>query len=90
MPILQLTNAVDIYRYSGELLKHMPKDSLKTIQNDLLYSKEKVVIYSDNNDRRAYYTTTNAIAENRIDENLTDRIVKSQNLIKNEDLLKMM
>ena len=56
MPILPLTNAVDIYRYSGELLKHMPKDSLKTIQNDLLYSKEKVVIYSDNNDRRAYYT----------------------------------
>ena len=29
MPILPLTNTVDIYRYSDELLKHMPKDALK-------------------------------------------------------------
>ena len=84
MPILPLTNAVDIYRYSDELLKHMPKDALKTIQSDLLYNKEKVAIYGNNNDRRAYYTTTNATAGNRTDENLTDRIAKFQNQIKNE------
>ena len=41
MPILPLINTVDIYRYSDELI---PKDALKTIQNDLFYSKEKVVI----------------------------------------------
>ena len=76
MPILPLTNTADIYRYSHKLLKHMPKYALKTIQNDLLHSKEKVVIYSDNNDRRAYYTTTNATAGNRTNENVTDRIAK--------------
>ena len=43
---LPLTNTVDIYRYSNELLKYMLKDALKTIQNDLLYSKDKAVIYS--------------------------------------------
>ena len=35
MPILPLTNTVDIYRYSDEHLKHMPKDASKTIENDL-------------------------------------------------------
>ena len=89
MPILPLTNAVDIYRYSDELSTHMPKDPLKTIQNDLLYSKDKVVIYGDNNDRPAYYTPTNATARNRTDENLTDIIAKFQNQIKIEYVCKI-
>ena len=83
IPILPLTNIVDIYRYSDKLLKHMPKDALKTIQSDLLHNKDKAVIYSDNSDRRAYYTTTNATAGNRTDENLTDRISKFQNRMNN-------
>ena len=29
MPILPLSNIVNIYRYSDELLKHMSKDALK-------------------------------------------------------------
>ena len=29
IPILLLTNTVDIYRYSDELLKHIPEDALK-------------------------------------------------------------
>ena len=29
IPILPLTNTIDVYRYSDELLKHMPKDALK-------------------------------------------------------------
>ena len=29
MPILPLTNAVDIYRYSDEFLKHMPMQKIK-------------------------------------------------------------
>ena len=62
----------------------MPKDSLKTIQNDLLYSKEKLLIYSNNNDRGAYHTTTDVTAENRTDENLTDRITNFQDQIKDE------
>ena len=65
---------VEIYRYSGEILEHMPKDALKMTQNDLLYSKKKVVIPTNNANRRAHYTNaTNA--ENRTDENLTNRIV---------------
>ena len=39
--ILPLTNIVNIYRYSDEMLKHMPEKALKTIENDLLYSKKK-------------------------------------------------
>ena len=35
--IFPSTNTIDVYRYSDE---HMPKDTLKTIENDLLYSKK--------------------------------------------------
>ena len=35
MPILPLTNTVDINRYFDEHLKHMPTDASKTIENDL-------------------------------------------------------
>ena len=36
IPILSLANTVDIYQYSDKILNHMPKEALKTIQNDLL------------------------------------------------------
>ena len=36
IPILLLTNTVDITQCSDEILKHMPRDALKKIQNDLL------------------------------------------------------
>ena len=42
IPILPLTNTVDVYRHSDELLKHITKDALKTIENDLLYSQKKL------------------------------------------------
>ena len=32
--------AWEIYQYSDQMLKHLPKDSLKTIQKNLLYSKQ--------------------------------------------------
>ena len=84
IPILPLTNMVDIYRYSDEMLKHMPEEALKTIENDLLYGKNKVRFYGNDNKRRAHYTTANATVPNRTDENLTDRITKFQNQLKNE------
>ena len=84
---MPLTNTVDIYRYSDELLKHMLKDVFETIENDLLlYSKKKVVIYGNNNDRRAYHTKTGG---NRTDENLTERIQKLQNQLKNEHVYRI-
>ena len=78
IPILPKNNTVDIHRYSDELLKYMPKGTLKTIENDLLYNKKKVAMYGNDNDRCAPYTTTNAIAGNRTDENLTERREKFQ------------
>ena len=62
----------------------MPKDLLKTIENNILYSKKKVAIYGTNSDRRAHYTPTTANAGNRMDENLTDIITKFQGQLKNE------
>ena len=42
VPILPTTNTIPIYRYSDRLLKHIPKDLLAIIENDLLHSKKKV------------------------------------------------
>ena len=80
--ILLLANMVDIYQYSDEILKHMPKDALKSIQNDLLQCKKKVAIPGNNTNRHAHYMTP-ANAANRSDENLTNRIAKLQNHLKN-------
>ena len=38
------TTPQEIYQYSDAMLKHVPAKSLKVIENDLLYSKEEVVI----------------------------------------------
>ena len=67
---------VDIYQYSDEILKHMPKDVLKSIQNYLLQCRKKVAIPGNNTNRHARYMTP-ANAANRSDENLTNRITKS-------------
>ena len=51
------------------------KDVLKTIENDLLYKKKKIVIPGNNTNRRAHYTNIpNTV--HRKDENLTDIIPK--------------
>ena len=44
----------EIYQYSDSMLKHLPKDSLKTIQKDLLYSKKPVYYANTSYDRRNY------------------------------------
>ena len=53
------------------MLKHMPKDVLKTLQNSFLYSN---------------YMTTPASEGNRTDQILTVRITKFQEQLKNECL----
>ena len=88
IPILPLTNTVDIYRYFDEPLENMPTDPLKTIENDLLYGKKRVAIYGNDNDRCAHYTTTNATTGNRTDENLTERIDRLQDQLKDEYVYK--
>ena len=56
IPILLLANAVEIYKYSDAILKHMKSDALKTFQNDLLYFNKKITLPTGE-DQRKHYTT---------------------------------
>lgn len=44
----------EVYQYSDQLLKHLPKDALKTIQKTLLFSKKPVYLAQVGYDRRNY------------------------------------
>ena len=74
-PILRTTNAVEIYKYSDAILKHMPKNALKVIENDLLYSKKKVKLPTVK-DRRDNHTAQGENADDRTDDNIDDRTEK--------------
>ena len=77
IPILPTTNTIPIYRYSDRLLKHIPKDSLAIIENDLLYSK-KIVKLPAGEDRRDTQTAAGEDADIRTDANIENRIEKFQ------------
>ena len=62
----------------------MPKNVLKMIQNDLLYSNKKVAIYGINTNRRSHYRPTAATAGNRQNKNLTDKVTKLQEQLTDE------
>ena len=64
------------------MLKHLPKKALKVIEDDLLYSKKKVKL-SDVEDRRDERIAAGEYANNRTDDNIDERIKKSQNQLKN-------
>ena len=81
-PILPTTNTVDIYKYSDAILKHIPKNALAIIQNDLLYSKKKVKL-PDDEDRRKKHTATGGDATERTDDNIDDRIQKFRTHLQN-------
>ena len=81
-PILPTINMVEIYKYSDQILKHMPKNSLKLIENTLLYSKKKVKL-PDGEDRRKNHTAAGGDADERTDDNLDERIQKFSNQLKN-------
>ena len=74
-PILPTSNTVEIYKYSDAILKHLPKNALEVIENDLLYSKKKVTL-PDGENRRKKHTATGGDATERTDDNLTERIKK--------------
>ena len=77
-PILPTNNTVEIYKYSDAILKHLPKDALKVIENDLLYSKAKVKLPTgqDRRSRHAANDATDADKAKLTDDNLTQRITK--------------
>ena len=74
-PILPTINTVEIYKYSDQILKHLPKDSLKLIEKDLLFSKKKVKLPAGE-DRRKNHTAEGGDADERTDDNLDERIQK--------------
>ena len=47
----------EVYQYSDVMLKHLPKDSQKTLQIHLHYSKENVYYASTRYDRRNFNGT---------------------------------
>ena len=81
-PILPTTNTVEIYKYSDAILKHITKNALAVIQNDLLYSRKKVKLPAGA-DRRDQHTPQDEDADNRTDDNIDDRIQKFQTQLQN-------
>ena len=74
-PILPTINTVEIYKYSDQILKHLPKNSLKLIENELLFSKKKVKLPTGE-DRRKKFIAAGGDADERTDDNLDERIQK--------------
>ena len=79
---------VDVYGYSDELLKHMPKEYLTTMENNFLYCKEKGIL-TDWRDRRANNVANTFDAPKRTDANLTEGIKKFQDQLKNEGIYRV-
>ena len=83
VPVLPTTNTIEIYKYSDAMLKHTPKKALEVIENDLLYSRQKVKLPA-NEDRRDEHTAAAENADNRTDDNIDQRIQKFQNQLKTD------
>ena len=66
----------------------MPKKDLTTMENSLLYCKEKVIL-ADGRDRRANNVVNAIDAPKRTDANLTKRIEKFQDQLKNERIYRI-
>ena len=80
IPVVPLTNTVEVYKYSDAMLKHMLDDALDVVQYELLYSNKKVQIRG-NRDRRQHRKAAGVNANVRTDDNVEDRIAKFQNQI---------
>ena len=78
----------EIYQYSDAMLKHLPTKSLKIIENDLLYSKEELMV-PYKLDRRFHgmvKDANNRVIHNvtRSDGNFRDREAKFRNQLKDK------
>ena len=81
-PILPTSNTVDIYKYSDAILKHLPKDALAVIQQDLLYSKKQVKLPDGEARRKKHTPSSGGDATERTDDNLDERIKKFNTQLK--------
>ena len=77
MSLIPTTTPKEIYRYSDSMLKHLPKNALKMIEKDLLYSKKPVII-PGNKDSRSHNSNNEAFIT---DDNLEERQGKFANQI---------
>ena len=89
----------EVYQYIDSMLKHLPKDTLKTIQKTHLYSNEPIYYNSPDIDCKNHNgyglsttgLTTAQIATNKAnytkDLNIDDRITKFKTQIQNEFIL---
>ena len=78
--ILPTNNAVEIYQYAAQQLKHLPSKSLDDIRDTLLYEK-KAVVLTGGRDTRSNMSTTPA---DRTDSNLGKRVTDFLALIGKE------
>ena len=78
LPILPLTNTVEVYKHSDTQLKHVPEKALEVLRYDLLYSKKKVKLQ----DRQGKYSVAGKDANKRTDKNINNRIGKFQDQLK--------
>ena len=74
--ILPTNNNVGVCQFASQL-KYLPKDSVKTINKQLLYSN-KAVYFAEGTDTRP---NNNDDADKRNDENIKDRIAQFHDLI---------
>ena len=76
--VLSINAVLEVYRYSDAMLKHLPDGVLATFQDQLLYSKKKVIIKGNAansfNDRRSHIAA--AARNSNTDDNLENRISK--------------
>ena len=91
----------EVYQYSDQMLKHLPADTLKTIQKTLLFSKKPVYLAKASYDRCNYNSkdliftglNTAQTAEKKklhaTDLNIEERISLFQNQIKNEHVYRI-
>ena len=91
----------EIYQYSDSMLKHLPAETLKTIEKTFLYSKSPAYYTDVNIDRRNHNgdgLNTTGLSAAQIttlernyakDLNIDDRITKFQNILKTEHIYRI-
>ena len=63
LQILPTNKPTNIYQYSESILKHMPKDSLKSFKKKHLLTVKKIVVPT-NQDRRAHNNGNSTVTMN--------------------------
>ena len=76
--LILTTTPKEIYGYSDEMLKNLPKNAPKMIENDLLHSKTRAIIENNLDRRNHNLSAANVTLKKKqvTDKNLDERIEK--------------